>query len=84
MTMADALFGMVCAVVTGSVLAGFVAVGLSPLTPIGPVRPTYPTLGIALDWTVLATGVLVLAGVLTFLAVALAYWRSPHRLARES
>ena len=82
-TLSDALFGIVCAVVIGSLLAGLVAAVLSPLAPIGPVRPFDPAPGIALDWTVLITGVLSLAVFLIILAVALGILRSPHRQARS-
>ena len=60
------------AVVVGALLAGAVAVALSPLGPIGPVRPVYPSRGIAFDWTVLGVGVAVMIGVLGALSVVLA------------
>jgi ABC-type antimicrobial peptide transport system permease subunit len=82
MTAADGLIGIVGAVVLGSLLAGAVAVALSPLAPIGPVRPVYPTPGVAFDWTVLGFGVLVLVTVLGILSVGLAYRAAPHRAAR--
>ena len=43
--MADALVGILGAIVAGSLLAAGVAVALSPLSPIGPVRPVYPSPG---------------------------------------
>jgi hypothetical protein len=67
------------AVVLGSLLAAGVAIGLSPLTPIGPVRAVYPTPGVALDFTVLGFGVLVLVGAIGGAAVALAYRSAPGR-----
>jgi FtsX-like permease family len=81
MTVVEGLPGVLGAVVAGSVLAAAVAVGLSPLAPLGSVRPVYPHPGIAFDWTVLGAGVLVLAGVLSLVAVALAYRAAPHRVA---
>jgi hypothetical protein len=70
--MGDSLFGILGAVVAGSVLAAGVAVGLSPLSPIGPVRPVYPTPGLAADSTVLGFGFLALVAGIGAVAVALA------------
>ena len=39
MTMSDGLIGTLGSILAGSLLAGLVAVGLSPLAPLGPVRP---------------------------------------------
>jgi hypothetical protein len=75
----DGLIGVLGAVVAGSLLAMAVAVGLSPLAPLGPVRQVYPGRGIAADWTTLGLGLLVLAGGLGAIAVALAYRGAPHR-----
>jgi hypothetical protein len=79
MTTADALPGIVAAVVVGAVMAVAVAVALSPLAPIGPVRPVYPDRGIAFDWTVLGLGFATIVVVLGASAVALAYRVAPHR-----
>jgi FtsX-like permease family len=78
------LAGVLVAVVLGSLLAVAVAAGLSPLAPLGPVRPVYPSPGIAFDWTVLGTGLVVLACGLGAAAVALAYLGAPHRAARSA
>jgi hypothetical protein len=83
MTICDGLIGVVGAVVTGSLLAVVVAVGLSPLAPIGPVRPVYPDRGVASDWTVLGLGFVLLVLVLSGSAVAVAYRASPHRASRR-
>jgi len=83
-TAADGLIGMLGAVVLGSLLAAGVAVGLSPLSPLGPARRVYPAAGIAVDWSVLGVGVLVLIGGLGTVAVILSCWRAPHRLVRRS
>ena len=82
-TAGDGLPGVLCAVVAGSLLAAAVAVGLSPLAPLGSVRAVYPYRGIAFDWTVLGAGVLTLIGVLSLVAVTLAYRRAPHRAGRR-
>ena len=82
-TAGDGLPGVLCAVVAGSLLAAAVAVGLSPLAPLGSVRAVYPYRGIAFDWTVLCAGVLALIGVLSLVAVTLAYRRAPHRAGRR-
>jgi hypothetical protein len=83
MTMADGLIGMLGAVVLGSVFALLVAVALSPLAPIGPARQLDPSPGFAFDWTVLGTGLLVLALGLSALSVALAYRAAPQRVDRR-
>ena len=70
MTMADGLLGILGAVVLGSVVALLVAVALSPLAPIGPARTLDPAPGLAFDWTVLGSGLLVLVLGLGALSVA--------------
>ena len=80
-TTGDGLPGVFGAVVVGSLLAGAVAVGLSPLAPLGSVRAVYPYRGVAFDWTVLGTGVSALIGALCLVALTLAYRRAPHRAA---
>jgi hypothetical protein len=79
----DGLIGVIGAVVLGSLLAAVVAIGISPLAPLGPVRPVYPSSGIAVDWTVLGSGLMVLVGGLAAIAVLLAYLGAPHRVARR-
>jgi hypothetical protein len=81
MTMGDGLVGIAVAIVLGSLLAGVVGVGLSPLAPIGPVRPVDPLSGIAFDWTILGGGCLALTVVLSTAAVFIAFRQAPHRLA---
>ena len=81
---ADGLIGVLGAIVSGSLLAVAVAVSLSPLSPLGPIRGVYHPAGIALDWTVLGFGLLVLIGGLGTIALALAYRGAPHRLATKS
>ncbi len=81
MTTGDGLPGILAAVAAGSVLAAVVAVGLSPIAPLGSVRAVYPYLGVAVDWTVLGLGALVLVVVLSAMAVAMAYRGAPHRTA---
>ncbi len=80
-TASDGLLGLLAAVVLGALLAGGVAVALSPLAPLGPVRPYYPDPGVAFDWTVLGFGVLLLIVVLGAVAVVLAVQRAPQRAA---
>jgi hypothetical protein len=81
-TAADGLIGVLAAAVLGALLAGAVAIGLSPLGPIGPVRPVYPDPGIAVDWRVLGTGFAVLVIGLGTAAAAVSYRRAPHVVAR--
>jgi hypothetical protein len=79
MAFADVLVGLFVAVTAGALLAGGVAVVLSPLMPLGPVRPVYPTPGIDVDRTVLGLGVVAMIVVLGVLA-ALLTWRETSRL----
>ena len=74
----DGLLGSVGALLLGSLLAGAVAVGLSPLGPLGPVRPF---LGVALrpDWVVIGIGVLALVLVLSSVAVLASFRSLPGR-----
>jgi hypothetical protein len=75
-TTADAVFGLLVAVVVGGLVAVGLAVGLSPLAPIGPTRQVDRAPGIALDWTVLGFGLAVLTLGLGALTVVLAYRRA--------
>ena len=59
MTFCDDLIGTLGAVAVGSVLAGLVALGLSPLAPLGPVRP-FLRVEVHADWTVIGLGVTAL------------------------
>ena len=70
---ADGLIGVVGSIVVGSLLAGVVAVALSPLGPLGPVRPVDPSSGVGLDWTVLSLGMVGLVVTLSAFAVISAY-----------
>jgi len=78
----DGVLGILGAVVVGALLAGVVAVGLSPLAPLGPVRRVEPS-SIAIDWTVLGLGLVGLVVLLSAVAVAVAYRQAPHRVARR-
>jgi hypothetical protein len=78
MCLGDSLLGSFGALLIGSLLAGAVAVGLSPLGPLGPVRPFF---GLALrpDWTVIGIGVLSLVVVLGGVAVLASFRALPDR-----
>jgi hypothetical protein len=78
-TMGDGLIGTVAAVIAGAMLAGVVAIALSPLSPLGPVGPLTPT-ALRPDWTVIGIGVAIMGLALTALAVAAAYRSAPHRV----
>ena len=82
MTVGDALLGVLASVVAGSLLAAAAAIALSPLAPIGLVRPVDPDLGITFDWMVLGSGLLVLIGGLSAVAMVLAYRQAPQRVGR--
>jgi hypothetical protein len=69
----DNLFGILGAVVLGSLLALGVAVALSPLSPIGPVRPLYPSPGVGFDAVVLGFGMPALILCIGVVAAALAF-----------
>jgi len=75
-TTADALLGLLAAVVVGALVAVGVAVALSPLAPIGPTRQVDRAPGIAFDWTVLGIGFVLFTVALGGLTVALAYRRA--------
>jgi hypothetical protein len=82
-TLADAILGVLFAVVLGSALAGVFAVALSPLTPLGPIHTVFHP-GLDVDWTVVGFGFVVLVGVLGTGAVLIGLRRAPQRLARRS
>ena len=79
MTLADALFGVIGAVVLGAGLAAAVAIGLSPLAPIGPVRPYFPNRGVSVDATVLEIGFCLVVMAFTAIAIVVAVAIAPHR-----
>jgi hypothetical protein len=80
----NGLFGILGAVILGSLLAAGVAIGLSPLSPIGPVRPVYPTPGLAVDAMVLGFGLLALITGIGAVAVALAARSASGHYRREA
>jgi ABC-type antimicrobial peptide transport system permease subunit len=79
MTVGDGLIGTLGALLLGTLLAGLVAVGLSPLGPLGPVGSLVP-LALRVDWTVVALGMAILAVALGTLAVVVAFRAAPHRV----
>ena len=81
-TVADGLFGVVGAVVLGSLAAAVVAVAISPFALLGPVR-NVEHVSIGFDWTMLAVGIAGLIVVLGLVAVVVAYHQAPHRIARR-
>ena len=82
-TTADGLLGVAAALLLGTLLAGVVAVALSPLAPFGPVREVLGPRGLSFDWTVLGLGMAVLLVGLMLIALLLSYRMTPHRLARR-
>jgi hypothetical protein len=82
MTAVDGLLGIIGAVVVGSILAGAVAVALSPLMPIGPVGPVYPDKGLSLDGLVIGVGIFSIILVLGAFAIAIGVLQAPHRARR--
>jgi hypothetical protein len=81
MITADALPGVVAAVVAGALLAGAVAIALSPFSLFGPVQEVEPGHGVYLDWAVLGLGALGLVILLGGVAAVIAYRQAPHRTA---
>jgi hypothetical protein len=79
MTIGDGLIGTLGAVLMGTLLAGLVAVGLSPLGPLGPIGALVP-FAFRVDWAVVGLGVAVLAFSLGTLAVVVAFRAAPHRV----
>ena len=80
MTVADSIIGTLVAVLVGSLLAGAIAIALSPVGPLGPIGPLLP-FAFRVDWTVVGAGVGVLLVGLGTLALVLAYRGAPHRVA---
>jgi hypothetical protein len=79
MTVSDGLIGILSAVAAGSLLAGLVAIGLSPLAPFGPIGNYVPP-ALRVDWEIVGLGTAILAFTLGTLAVAVAYGSAPHRV----
>lgn len=79
MILSDDLIGTLAAVLGGSLLAGLVALALSPLAPLGPVRP-FLHAEIHPDWTVIALGVAGLVLALGIIAVTVALVSLPGRV----
>ncbi len=78
MTSADALIGVLGAVLAGSLLAAAVAIGLSPLAPLGPARPYLPVV-VNVDWTVIGVSLLLLVVALSGVSLAVVYSATPRR-----
>jgi hypothetical protein len=78
-TVFDGLVGIVASVLAGALLAGLVAVALSPFGLLGPVRPYVPH-GIDVDWTVVGLGIIVIVVALLALALAVAIRVAPRGL----
>jgi hypothetical protein len=70
-TAIDGLLGIVLSILAGSLLAGLVAVALSPLGLLGPIRPYVPN-GFNVDWTIVLLGMAVAALALFTLALVVA------------
>jgi hypothetical protein len=78
MILCDCLLGTLAAVLAGCLLAGLVALALSPLAPLGPVRP-YLRIVVHADWTVIGLGMAVLLLTLAAISVVSAYLALPDR-----
>jgi hypothetical protein len=74
-----ATLGLLGSLLLGSIVAGALAILLSPLTLVGPIRQIEPSPGFSLDWTVLGVGFTVLVLGLGVLTLAVAYRRARRR-----
>jgi hypothetical protein len=74
-----ATLGLLGSLFLGSIVAGGVAILLSPVTLVGPVRQIEPSPGFNLDWTVLGVGVAVLVLGLSAMALVVAFRRARRR-----
>jgi hypothetical protein len=84
MTFWDSLLGTLGAAAIGSVVAGLVALGLSPLAPLGPVRP-FLNVAVHADWEVIGLGIAGLMLSLGAIAVLASFRSLPGTaLARRS
>jgi MacB-like periplasmic core domain/FtsX-like permease family len=83
MAFLDGLIGTLGAILTGSALAGLVALALSPLAPIGPVRP-FIRIGVHADWTVIGLGTALLLLGLSALAMIASARSLPNHLRDRS
>jgi hypothetical protein len=79
MTATDGILGSIVALTVASLLAGGVAVALSPFELFGPVRSVMPTTGFSFDWTVLGLGTLTLFASLAALTVFFVSRDAPSR-----
>ncbi len=79
MTIGDGLIGTLGAVLAGTLLAGVVAVGLSPIGPLGPIGALAP-FAFRVDWAVVGLGMAILAVALGTLAIVVAFRAAPHRV----
>jgi hypothetical protein len=82
MNFSDGLLDTSGAIVIGSLLAGIVAVALSPLAPLGPVRPIVKP-GLHVDWAVVGLGVGGLVVALGAIALVVSLLTLPGRAARR-
>ena len=80
-TVMDGLIGIVLSIVAGSLLAGAVAILISPLGLLGPIRPYVPH-GITVDWAIVGIGMVAAALVLFAIAVTVALLVAPRRTVR--
>jgi hypothetical protein len=80
-TVIDGLIGIALSVLAGSLLAGAVAILISPLGLLGPLRPYVPH-GIHVDWGIVGSGMIAAALVLFAIAVTVALLVAPRRVTR--
>lgn len=76
----DSLFGVLMAIVMGSVLAVGVAIALSPIGPLGPIHRLEVAPGVSFDWTVLGLGLVAMVVFLGVVATVIAIRQSPQSL----
>jgi hypothetical protein len=80
-TVMDGLIGIVMSILAGSLLAGAVAILISPLGLLGPLRAYVPH-AIHVDWAIVGIGITATALVLFAIAVTVALLVAPRRVTR--
>ena len=76
--MTEGLIGVLIATVGGVLMAGAIAVALSPIG-LGPVSAVQPSAGFSIDWTAVGFGMLGFVVVLSAVAVFVSYLSASHR-----
>jgi hypothetical protein len=82
LTLTEGLIGTTMATVGGVLLAGVIALALSPIE-LGPVRAVEASARFSVDWTAVGLGMLAFLILLSGVAVFVSYLGAPHRLTTQ-